>query len=192
MAKKKKIAFITGVTGQDGSYLAEFLLDKGYVVYGLLRRKSKPDFGNVGHICNQINFVFGDPADPACLSMYLAKIMPNEIYNLGAQSHVHESWSQPLATADQTRPGSGHFVFSNRSEMFARKPVSIRPVPVNFSAQPKSLLRTKIPPLPLPILTLPPRRWPILTLKFTANHSICLFPPAFFSTTKVPDEVRTS
>ena len=103
---KNKVAFITGVTGQDGSYMAEFLLDKGYTVYGLLRRKSKPDFGNVGHIRNQINFVFGDLADPACLSMYLAKIMPDEIYNLGAQSHVHESWSQPLATADQTGLGA--------------------------------------------------------------------------------------
>ncbi len=106
MTKKKKTAFITGVTGQDGSYLAELLLDKGYHVFGLLRRKSKQDFGNVGHIRNQINFVFGDLADPACLSMYLAKIKPDEIYNLGAQSHVHESWSQPLATADQTGLGA--------------------------------------------------------------------------------------
>ena len=106
MTKKKKVAFITGVTGQDGSYLAEFLLDKGYLVYGLLRRKSKPDYGNVSHIRNQINFIFGDLADPACLSMYLAKITPDEIYNLGAQSHVHESWLQPLATADQTGLGA--------------------------------------------------------------------------------------
>jgi len=103
---KKKIAFITGITGQDGSYLAELLLDKGYHIFGLLRRKSKQDFGNVGHIRNQINFVFGDLADPSCLSMYLAKIKPDEIYNLGAQSHVHESWMQPLATADQTGLGA--------------------------------------------------------------------------------------
>ncbi len=106
MIRKNKIAFITGITGQDGSYLAEFLLDKNYTVYGLLRRKSKPDYGNVSHIRNQINFIFGDLADPACLSMYLAKIMPDEIYNLGAQSHVHESWLQPLATADQTGLGA--------------------------------------------------------------------------------------
>lgn len=106
MAKKKKVAFITGITGQDGSYLAEFLLNKGYKVYGLLRRKSKPDYGNVGHLRHQINFIFGDLADSSCLSMYLKKIQPDEIYNLGAQSHVHESWAQPLATADQTGLGA--------------------------------------------------------------------------------------
>lgn len=106
MAKRKKVAFVTGITGQDGSYLAELLLEKGYHVYGLLRRKSKPDYGNVAHLRHYLNFVFGDLADPACLSMYLAKIMPDEIYNLGAQSHVHESWSQPLATADQTGLGA--------------------------------------------------------------------------------------
>ena len=104
--KKTKKAFITGITGQDGSYLAEFLLEKGYKVYGLLRRKSKPDYGNVGHLRHQIEFVFGDLADPACISMYLKKIKPDEIYNLGAQSHVHESWNQPLATADQTGLGA--------------------------------------------------------------------------------------
>ncbi|MBU1200452.1 GDP-mannose 4,6-dehydratase [Patescibacteria group bacterium] len=104
--KKTKKAFITGITGQDGSYLAEFLLEKGYKVYGLLRRKSKPDYGHVGHLRHNIKFVFGDLADPACLSMYLKKIKPDEIYNLGAQSHVHESWNQPLATADQTGLGA--------------------------------------------------------------------------------------
>jgi len=104
--KQKKTAFITGITGQDGSYLAEFLIKKGYIVYGLLRRNSKPSYGNVAHIKNKINFVFGDLADSSCLSMYLAKINPDEIYNLGAQSHVGESWAQPLATADQTGLGA--------------------------------------------------------------------------------------
>lgn len=101
-----KKAFVTGITGQDGSYLAEFLLDKNYEVYGLLRRNSNPSFGNVAHLRHQIKFIFGDLADPACLSMYLAQIQPHEIYNLGAQSHVHESWLQPLATADQTGLGA--------------------------------------------------------------------------------------
>jgi GDPmannose 4,6-dehydratase len=104
--KKQKKAFITGITGQDGSYLAEFLLEKGYKIYGLLRRKSKPDYGHVGYLRHQIEFVFGDLADSSCLSMYLKKIQPDEIYNLGAQSHVHESWNQPLATADQTGLGA--------------------------------------------------------------------------------------
>jgi GDPmannose 4,6-dehydratase len=106
MAQKTKTAFITGITGQDGSYLAEFLLEKNYHVYGLLRRNSNPSYGNVAHLRHNIDFVFGDLADPACISMYLAKIQPGEIYNLGAQSHVHESWYQPLATADQTGLGA--------------------------------------------------------------------------------------
>jgi len=103
---KRKIAFITGITGQDGSYLAEFLLEKNYKVHGLLRRNSNPSYGNVAHLRHEIEFSFGDLADPACLSMYLAKIQPDEIYNLGALSHVHESWLQPLATADQTGLGA--------------------------------------------------------------------------------------
>jgi len=106
MASRSKSALVTGITGQDGSYLAELLLKKGYKVYGLLRRNSNPSYGNVSHLRHEIEFLFGDLADPACLSMYIAQIKPDEIYNLGAQSHVHESWSQPLATADQTGLGA--------------------------------------------------------------------------------------
>lgn len=103
---RRKIAFITGITGQDGSYLADFLLTKNYKIFGLLRRKSKPDYGNAAHLQHKINFVFGDLADQSCLNMHISKIKPDEIYNLGAQSHVHESWNQPLATADQTGLGA--------------------------------------------------------------------------------------
>src|SRR3989304_10339454 len=106
MGRKAKTAFVTGITGQDGSYLAELLLKKNYRVCGLLRRNSNPSFGNVAHLRNEIDFYFGDLADPACLSMYLAEIKPDEIYNLGAQSHIHESWMQPMATADQTGLGA--------------------------------------------------------------------------------------
>lgn len=102
----RKKAFVTGITGQDGSYVAELLLEKGYEVYGLMRRNSNPNYGNVAHLRHQIKFLFGDLADPACISMHLSEIKPNEIYNLGSQSHVHESWSQPLATADQTGLGA--------------------------------------------------------------------------------------
>lgn len=102
----QRTALITGITGQDGSYLAELLLKKKYQVYGLLRRNSKPSYGNVSHLRHKIKFLLGDLADPACISMYLAQVKPDEIYNLGAQSHVHESWLQPLATADQTGLGA--------------------------------------------------------------------------------------
>ncbi|MCL4383931.1 GDP-mannose 4,6-dehydratase [Patescibacteria group bacterium] len=104
--KKNKKAFITGITGQDGSYLAELLLSKDYQVYGLLRRNSKQSYGNVAHLKHEINFLLGDLSDPACLSMYLSQVQPDEIYNLGAQSHVGESWNQPIATADQTGLGA--------------------------------------------------------------------------------------
>lgn len=101
-----KKAFITGVTGQDGSYLAELLLSKDYEIYGLLRRNSKQSYGNVAHLRHEIKFLSGDLADPACISMYISQVQPDEIYNLGAQSHVGESWNQPIATADQTGLGS--------------------------------------------------------------------------------------
>jgi len=106
MGRKAKTAFITGITGQDGSYLAELLLKKGYRVCGLLRRNSNPSYGSAAHLRSEVEFFLGDLADPACLSMYLAEVKPDEIYNLAAQSQVHESWSQPLATADQTGLGA--------------------------------------------------------------------------------------
>jgi len=94
-----KKALITGVTGQDGSYLAELLLKKDYEVYGLMRRKSTMDYGNVEHIKNEINFVDGDITDPASLNLAVGQIKPDEVYNLAAQSFVGTSWTQPMLTA---------------------------------------------------------------------------------------------
>lgn len=105
MGRTKK-AFITGITGQDGSYLAELLLDKGYKVYGFIRRSSKQTYGNVAHIKHKIDFCLGDLADMSCINRLIKEIMPDEIYNLASQSHVRESWDQPLATADQTGLGA--------------------------------------------------------------------------------------
>lgn len=104
--QRKKKAFITGITGQDGSYLTELLLEKRYKVFGLVRRSSKPSYGNVAHIKEKIDFCLGDLADTACINRLLKEIQPQEIYHLGSQSHVRESWEQPLATADQTGIGS--------------------------------------------------------------------------------------
>lgn len=104
--RKRKKAFITGITGQDGSYLAELLLKGGYKVFGLIRRSSKPSYGNVAHIKEKIDFCLGDLADTACINRLINEIQPNEIYHLGSQSHVRESWEQPLATADQTGIGA--------------------------------------------------------------------------------------
>lgn len=97
---KMKRALITGVTGQDGSYLAELLLEKGYEVFGLVRRKSKVDFGNVEHLKDKINFIYGDMTDPISLINAMKISKADEVYNLAAQSFVATSWEQPLATAE--------------------------------------------------------------------------------------------
>lgn len=95
-----KSALITGITGQDGSYLAELLLEKGYKVYGLVRRKSKLDFNNAEHLKGQVEFIFGDMTDSASLLRAMEIAKPDEIYNLAAQSFVTTSWETPLSTAD--------------------------------------------------------------------------------------------
>ena len=95
-----KHALITGITGQDGSYLAELLLEKGYVVYGIMRRKSVVDYGNVEHIKDKIHFIYADMTDPISLITAMKISQADEVYNLAAQSFVATSWEQPLATAD--------------------------------------------------------------------------------------------
>ncbi len=95
-----KNALITGITGQDGSYLSELLLDKGYNVYGLMRRKSVVDYGNVSHIKDKLHFIYADMTDYVSLVNAMKIAMPDEVYNLAAQSFVATSWEQPVATAE--------------------------------------------------------------------------------------------
>ena len=95
-----KNALITGITGQDGSYLSELLLEKGYNVYGLMRRKSVVDYGNVDHIKDKIHFIYADMTDPISLITAMRISQADEVYNLAAQSFVATSWEQPLATAE--------------------------------------------------------------------------------------------
>lgn len=95
-----KKALITGITGQDGSYLAELLLDKGYKVYGLKRRTSNLNFGNAEHIKNEIEFIYADMSDMPSLMAAIKKAMPDEVYNLAAQSFVQTSWEQPILTGE--------------------------------------------------------------------------------------------
>lgn len=97
-----KRALITGVTGQDGSYLAEFLLEKGYKVYGMRRRTSTPNYENVQKIKDQIEWISGDLTDLASLMEAVRISQPDEVYNLAAQSYVAASWPQPLATGQMT------------------------------------------------------------------------------------------
>ncbi len=102
---KKKKALITGITGQDGSYLAEFLLSKGYEVYGLTRRTSTPNYNRISHIVDQITLVSGDLLDQHSLTNAVKQVMPDEVYNLGAQSFVKTSWDQPMFTGESTALG---------------------------------------------------------------------------------------
>ncbi len=95
-----KRALITGITGQDGSYLAELLLEKGYEVYGIMRRKSVVDYGNVAHIKDKIRFIYADMTDVISLIRAMRISQADEVYNLAAQSFVATSWEQPIATAD--------------------------------------------------------------------------------------------
>ncbi|MCM3127717.1 GDP-mannose 4,6-dehydratase [Paenibacillus provencensis] len=128
-----KTALITGVTGQDGSYLAEFLLEKGYKVYGLRRRTSTPNYENVEHIKDQIHWISGDLTDLASLIEAVRFSNPDEVYNLAAQSFVAASWPQPLLTGQITalsvtnmleavriiKP-SARFYQASSSEMFGK------------------------------------------------------------------------
>ncbi|MFB5760244.1 GDP-mannose 4,6-dehydratase [Paenibacillus medicaginis] len=128
-----KKALITGVTGQDGSYLAELLLEKGYKVYGVRRRTSTANYENVEHIKDEIEWISGDLADLSSLIEAVNKSQPDEVYNLAAQSFVEASWPQPLFTGNVTAIGvtnmleavriarpAAKFYQASSSEMFGK------------------------------------------------------------------------
>lgn len=134
----KKRALITGVTGQDGSYLAEFLLSKGYEVHGMVRRSSQENFERIAHLRESITLHQGDLLDQYSLSSLMAKVQPDEVYNLAAQSFIPTSWSQPVLTGEFTGLGvtkmlesirhtlpTARFYQASSSEMFGR----VRQVP---------------------------------------------------------------
>ena len=135
-------ALITGITGQDGSYLAEFLLEKGYEVIGLVRRTSTVNFERIGHIQDKIQIVSGDMLDETSLVHVIDEYRPDEVYNLAAQSFVQESWRQPVFTGEVTalgvtrlldairmvdRENKIRFYQASSSEMFGK----VREVPQN-------------------------------------------------------------
>jgi GDPmannose 4,6-dehydratase len=98
-------ALITGVTGQDGSYLAELLLEKGYEVHGMVRRSSTENFERIGHLTSRIRLHQADLLDPSSLMSLLQAVKPSELYNLAAQSFVPTSWTQPSLTGEFTALG---------------------------------------------------------------------------------------
>jgi GDPmannose 4,6-dehydratase len=100
-----KRALITGITGQDGSYLAELLLSKGYAVHGMVRRSSSENFERINHLRDRVTLHQGDLLDQYSLSSLLREVRPDEVYNLAAQSFVPTSWSQPVLTGEFTALG---------------------------------------------------------------------------------------
>ena len=133
-----KRALITGITGQDGSYLAELLLDKEYEIFGMVRRASTENFERIEHLVGRVNLVQGDLLDQASLVSVLEESRPQEVYNLAAQSFVPTSWNQPVLTAEFTAVGvtrlldairrvdaSIRFYQASSSEMFGK----VREVP---------------------------------------------------------------
>lgn len=136
MADEKR-ALITGITGQDGSYLAEFLLEKGYEVYGLVRRSSTEPFERIEHIRDRLHLLSGDLIDQKSLIAALETAQPGEVYNLAAQSFVQTSWDQALLTGELTALGVTRildaikivnprirFYQASSSEMFGNTPTS--------------------------------------------------------------------
>ncbi|HSF31893.1 MAG TPA: GDP-mannose 4,6-dehydratase [Candidatus Tectomicrobia bacterium] len=128
-----KKALITGITGQDGSYLAEFLLEKGYAVYGMVRRSSLQRFDRIQHIMDRLQLIEGDLTDQSSLDEAIRHIAPDEVYNLASQSFVPTSWNQPVLTADVTGAGvtrileairkyksDARFYQASTSEMFGK------------------------------------------------------------------------
>ena len=102
---RSKRALITGITGQDGSYLAEYLLDKGYTVYGMIRRSSRDNFERIEHIRHRLELRQADLLDQLSVIRLLEEARPHEVYNLAAQSFVPTSWSQPVLTGEFTALG---------------------------------------------------------------------------------------
>ena len=118
-----KSALITGITGQDGSYLAELLLEKGYDVYGLVRRLSTPNTTRIEHIADKIFLLEGDLTDQSSLNIAVQTAQPDEVYNLAAQSFVATSWNQPVLTGDVTGLGTTRILealrqFSQGAKMY--------------------------------------------------------------------------
>jgi GDPmannose 4,6-dehydratase len=133
-------ALITGITGQDGSYLADLLLEKGYEVFGMVRRSSTETFERIAHIRDRVTLVQADLLDPSSLAQALRDVRPEEIYNLAAQSFVPTSWSQPVLTGEFTGLSvvrlleavreltpQARFYQASSSEMFGK----VRQVPQN-------------------------------------------------------------
>ena len=146
----KKKALITGITGQDGSYLAEFLLEKGYEVHGIKRRASSLNTQRIDHIyedphTDNQNFIlhYGDLTDSSNLTRILSEVQPDEVYNLGAQSHVAVSFEAPEYTADVDAMGTLRLLEAIRFLGLEKKTKFFKPLLLSFMVWYKRHLKKK-------------------------------------------------
>ncbi|CAH8637190.1 unnamed protein product [Heterobilharzia americana] len=148
---KKKVALITGITGQDGSYLAEFLLSKNYIVHGIIRRSSSFNTSRVNHVyeknksSSEKKFFlhYGDMTDSSSLIRVISKVMPDEIYNLAAQSHVKVSFELSEYTGEVVALGTLRLLDAIRTCKLERRSSSIKPQVVNCMERSLRRLRMK-------------------------------------------------
>ena len=151
-----KKALISGITGQDGSFLAEFLLQKGYEVHGILRRSSSFNTGRIEHLYfdewvrdmkqkRTINLHYGDMTDSSSLIRIIQQVQPDEIYNLAAQSHVKVSFDVPEYTAETDAIGTLRMLEAVRILGLERKPGYIRHLPRNCSVRCRKCRRRRLP-----------------------------------------------
>ena len=140
-----KVALITGITGQDGSYLAELLLEKGYEVHGIVRRASLINTHRIDHIYDDIHLHYGDLTDATNIIGVIKKVEPDEIYNLGAQSHVKVSFETPEYTGNVDGLGTLRILRSSSSSWYGRSRfVSIKHQHQNYMVWFKKFLKEKL------------------------------------------------
>lgn len=189
-----KRALITGVTGQDGSYLADLLLEKGYEVYGLRRRMSTYNLENIAHLQldphiegNRFHLVYGDLSDSSNINRMIDKIQPHEIYNLAAQSHVRVSFDVPEYTADIDALGPLRILEAMRESdfecRFYQASTSELYGEVFETPRQKKRPSTQAPPMPLP------STMPFRSLKTTGKHTAFMPATVFCSIMNPPGAV---
>ena len=197
---QRRRALITGITGQDGSYLAELLLSKDYEVHGLMRRASTFNTGRIEHLSQErhgpnarLLLHYGDMTDGSALTNLVLNVEPDEIYNLAAQSHVRVSFDLPLYTVDVDAMGTLRMLEAAR-QLNRNKAVRVLPGVVQRDVRPggrnaaeRSGLRS-IPAAPTPA----PRSTVITRRSTTARRTDCTSPTAFCSTTSRLGAARPS
>ena len=190
MYMMSKVALITGITGQDGSYLAELLLEKGYEVHGIVRRASLINTHRIDHIYEQIHLHYGDLTDATNIIGVIKKIEPDEIYNLGAQSHVKVSFETPEYTAQVDGLGTLRVLELFAFLVWRRRLVSIRHLLLNSMVLYKQHHKQR-PHLSIHDLLMELRNYMVIGLSRTiVKHMVCTVVLVFYSIMNLQEEVR--